>query len=492
MPNHKTPPTLGRARSGRLLVLVVVATLLSVLAARATGPAAAGQPIARLGEALLAPSAARRSVQAPRNLQDVAGAPIPFGAAQYFGTLALKDASYGMAAMAASQNGRGYLLVTGSGGVFGFGDARFHGKVAVWHKAHVVAIAETGNGGGYWLACASGQVFSFGDARFHGSPGGQLSTPIVAMAATPGGRGYWLAASGGRVFAYGDAEVYGSATPELHGDHIVAMAATPDGKGYWLVTSRGRVFGYGDAHPYGSATGELGDDRIMAMAATPDAKGYWLVASRGRVFHYGDAHSYGSAAGELGSDRIVAMADTPDGRGYWLLASIPPPVGLPSPGPGFLAGHVTAIGDSVMLDAEPALEADIPGIDVEAAVSRQWDAGIALAQQLKSEGRLGAIVVIDLGTNGPVSAQQFTEMMNVLAGASRVVFVTVHLPPDYSWANSVNVTLAQGVQRYPRDRLADFNKLADANPQWFYTDGVHMPIGGVGAKAMARLIESEI
>ena len=492
MPNRKTPPTRGRARTGRLWVLAVVATLLPVLAARATPPAAAGQAITRRSEARPARSVSPRSVQAPRNLQDVAGAPIPFGAAQYFGTVALKDSSSGMAAMAASQNGRGYLLVTGGGGVFGFGDARFHGTVAAWHKAHVVAIAETGNGGGYWLACASGQVFSFGDARFHGSPGGQLSTAIVAMAATPGGRGYWLAASGGRVFGYGDADVYGSATPELHGDRIVALAATPDGKGYWLVTSHGRVFGYGDAHSDGSATGELGSDRIVAMAATPDAKGYWLVSAGGRVFHYGDAHSYGSATGDLDGDRIVAMAATPDGSGYWLLASIPPPVGLPAPGPGFLAGHVTAIGDSVMLDAAPALEADIPGIEVEAAVSRQWDAGIAVAQQLKSEDRLGAIVVIDLGTNGPVSTQQFAEMMNVLAGASRVVFVTVHLPPGYSWVNSVNVTLAQGVQSYPRDRLADFNKLADANPQWFYSDGVHMPIGGLGAQAMASLIKSEI
>ena len=338
----------------------------------------------------------------------VADAPIPFGSAQYFGTLGSGDSSLGVAAMATSSSGRGYLLVTVNGGVFRFGDARFHGGIAARDKAHVVAIAETANGAGYWLACDDGQVFSFGDARFHGSPSGQLSTPIVAMAATPDGRGYWLAAFGGRVFAYGDAKVYGSATPELHGDHIVAMAATPDAKGYWL------------------------------------------------------------------------------------LASIPPPVGLPAPGAGFLAGHVTAIGDSVMLDAEPALEADIPGVDVEAAVSRQWDAGIALAQQLKSEDRLGAIVVIDLGTNGPVSTQQFSDMMNVLAGASRVVFVTVHLPPDYSWVTSVNATLEQGVQRYPRDRLADFNKLADENPQWFYSDGVHMPIGGPGAQAMARLIKSEI
>jgi hypothetical protein len=145
-----------------------------------------------------------------------------------------------------------------------------------------------------------------------------------------------------------------------------------------------------------------------------------------------------------------------------------------------------------MIDAQPALQAAIPGIDVEAGVSRQWYAGVALAQQLKSEGRLGAIVVIDLGTNGPVTPQMFTQMMDVLAGASRVVFVTVHLPPGYSWRDSVNGTLEQGVRSYPRARIADFNKLADEHPEWFYGDGVHMPIGGAGAQAMAQLIKTQI
>ncbi len=160
--------------------------------------------------------------------------------------------------------------------------------------------------------------------------------------------------------------------------------------------------------------------------------------------------------------------------------------------PGFVCGHVTAIGDSVMLDAQPDLQFDIPGIDVEAVVSRQWDDGIALVQELKADGTLGSIVVIDLGTNGPVDMDQFQQMMSALAGASVVVFVTVHLPPSYSWVNSVNATLEQGVPTYHNARLADFNALADANPEWFGPDGVHMPIGGTGAQAMARLIAGTI
>jgi hypothetical protein len=159
---------------------------------------------------------------------------------------------------------------------------------------------------------------------------------------------------------------------------------------------------------------------------------------------------------------------------------------------GFVCGHVTAVGDSVMLDAAPDLQADIPGIDVEAVVSRQWDDGIALVQQMRADGTLGSIVVIDLGTNGPVDLDQFEEMMTALAGASVVVFVTIHLPSYYSWSTSVNATLEQGVPMYHNTRLADFNALADANPEWFGSDGVHMPIGGTGAQAMARLITDTI
>ena len=428
-----------------------------------------------------------------RNTRDIAGEPIPFGAASYFGAVARADLSSGVVGIAASASGGGYLVVTGDGKVLSFGDARFHGSVPARDKENAAAIVVSENGAGYWLACSNGRVFNFGDAGFHGSAAAlQLTTPIVAMAATPGGRGYWLAASGGRVLHYGQARFYGSAITQLHGDHIVAMAETPDGRGYWLAASDGRVFSYGDAHPYGAAARELHNDHIVALAATPGGRGYWLVSAGGQVFRYGDAEYYGSASPAVRTDPIVAAAPTPDGKGYWLLPSVPASVGLPAPGNGFVAGHITAIGDSVMLDAQPALEADIKGIDVEAAVSRQWDTGIALAQQLKSEGRLGAIVVIDLGTNGPVSLQQFADLMSVLSGASRVVFVTVHLPSSYSWATSVNATLEQGVARYPRARLADFNKLANQNPQWFYSDGVHMPIGGTGALAMAGVVKSEI
>jgi hypothetical protein len=154
------------------------------------------------------------------------------------------------------------------------------------------------------------------------------------------------------------------------------------------------------------------------------------------------------------------------------------------------AGPVTAVGDSVMIDATPDLQQDIPGIDVNAAVSRQWADGETVVQQLKAGGELAAVVVIALGTNGPITTADFDTMMTILAGVSRVVFVTVHV--DKPWQNSVNGVLEAGVARYPNTVIADWATLASGHPEWFYSDGTHLPIGGPGAQALAAVIANAV
>ncbi len=159
---------------------------------------------------------------------------------------------------------------------------------------------------------------------------------------------------------------------------------------------------------------------------------------------------------------------------------------LPAPGPGFNAGQVTAVGDSVMLDYQTPLQQDIPGVNVDAGVSRQWSEGETILQQLKSSGQLGAVVIVGLSTNGPISSTDFDSMMSILSGASRVVFVTVHV--DQPWQDPNNGVLAAGVSRYPNTVLADWNTLATQNPGWVYSDGTHLPIDGTGAQALAALV----
>lgn len=164
---------------------------------------------------------------------------------------------------------------------------------------------------------------------------------------------------------------------------------------------------------------------------------------------------------------------------------------VPGPaGPGFIAGQVTAVGDSVMLDYQDPLKASIPGIQVDAAVSRQWADGEAVLQSMKAQGQLGALVIVGLGTNGPITAADFDSMMAILNGASRVVFVNTHV--DRPWQDPNNAVLASGAARYPHVVVADWATLAAKNPQWFGGDGVHLGIDGPGADALAGLVATTL
>ena len=136
------------------------------------------------------------------------------------------------------------------------------------------------------------------------------------------------------------------------------------------------------------------------------------------------------------------------------------------------------------------ISADVPGIDGEAAVSRQWYTGVSLLQQLKAEGQLGAEIVVALSTNGPITDADFDQMMSVLQGASRVVFVNIHV--DQPWQDPNNEVLARGATRYPNVVIADWATLADQNPSWFGSDGTHLAIDGPGTSELASMIASKL
>jgi hypothetical protein len=175
----------------------------------------------------------------------------------------------------------------------------------------------------------------------------------------------------------------------------------------------------------------------------------------------------------------------------------PPPPATPSPAhpapePSAATadppGGVTAIGDSVMLGASSALRAAIPSIEVDAVVSRQWDPGVATVQSDRGSGRLRPTLVVDLGTNGTVSAGQFDAMVRAATGTRRVVFVTVRVPR--SWEASVNATLRAGVARHPGAVLADWYAASAGHPEWFGADGYHLQ--PAGARALAALIAGAV
>ncbi|MBW3669554.1 MAG: 3D domain-containing protein [Actinobacteria bacterium] len=145
--------------------------------------------------------------------------------------------------MATTPTGNGYILVGEDGGVFAFGDARFHGSLGGQPlRAPVVGARTTDDNGGYWLVAADGGLFAFGNAPFHGSLGsGTLQAPIVDMAPSRTGGGYWMAAADGGIFAFGDAPFRGSLGSDPPEAPVVDIAGVPGRDGYWLTTGRRHI-----------------------------------------------------------------------------------------------------------------------------------------------------------------------------------------------------------------------------------------------------------
>ena len=149
---------------------------------------------------------------------------------------------------------------------------------------------------------------------------------------------------------------------------------------------------------------------------------------------------------------------------------------------------VTAIGDSVMLAAAPELHAALPGSFINAQVSRQMSQGIALARRLASGGRLGPIVVVGLGTNGPITMGQVQALRAVAGPRRALVLVNTFVPRP--WQAGVNAVLTTASRRYPDVTLANWLATIRNRTGLLWGDGVHpRPAGAV---AYARMLTAAV
>jgi hypothetical protein len=157
------------------------------------------------------------------------------------------------------------------------------------------------------------------------------------------------------------------------------------------------------------------------------------------------------------------------------------------------AALASAIGDSAMLGAVDALEQEMPNLVlIDAEGSRQASAAIDLLRQYRADGHLGDVVVVHIGNNGPVTAEQFDEMMGVLEGVRKVLVVNLTVPPNVADPVAVpnDAVLAEGVRRYPEKAvLVDWYSASAGHPEYFW-DGIHLT--PQGARAYADLISSHI
>ncbi len=181
-----------------------------------------------------------------------------------------------------------------------------------------------------------------------------------------------------------------------------------------------------------------------------------------------------TCAGADATDPPAVVAETlePNDTTDVSAPAVPPPSAVettttPPPAPI----SQLALGDSVMLGAAPQLKE--LGFTVDAIESRAFVNGLDTILQLEEQDRLGDVVVVHLGTNGPIGPGDMTRMMEALADVPQVLLLTIDVPRDYTADN--NALIYDTVNTYPNVSLLDWAGLAGSCPgDCFYSDGFHL------------------
>lgn len=157
--------------------------------------------------------------------------------------------------------------------------------------------------------------------------------------------------------------------------------------------------------------------------------------------------------------------------------------------PAASVGPVTAIGDSVMLGAAPALEQDLPTLKtMDAQVGMQASTAVDILRARAAAGQIGDVVIIHMGSNGTFTKEEFDEMMQILKGVKRVVFVNDKVPRP--WEQSNNAMISEEVKKYPNAVLVDWYTAGNSHPEFFWDDAIHLR--PEGAKFYADLITKQV
>ncbi len=158
-------------------------------------------------------------------------------------------------------------------------------------------------------------------------------------------------------------------------------------------------------------------------------------------------------------------------------ASSPAPAATPSPSAQQVSGQsITAVGDSVMVASTPALQAALPGIYIDAMVGRQFSTGLQVIASLKAQGLLRPIVVVGLGTNGTVTADEISQLFAEIGPDRKLVLVNTF--EDRPWEAEVNATLAAAAGDHPHVVLANWYTTIEHRTNLLWPDGIHPQPGG--------------
>ncbi len=164
------------------------------------------------------------------------------------------------------------------------------------------------------------------------------------------------------------------------------------------------------------------------------------------------------------------------------------PTADPAPVAPLAGDQITAIGDSVMLAAAPTLESQLPGVSIDAVVSRHLGAASGIIQADRAAGTLRRIVVIGLATNGPIDDSTLEQLRAEIGPQREMVVINAQAPRD--WIAPNNAILSTFAQTYRNVELANWHDAAQPILPLLARDQIHF--GPSGARAFTGAIEDAL
>lgn len=158
-----------------------------------------------------------------------------------------------------------------------------------------------------------------------------------------------------------------------------------------------------------------------------------------------------------------------------------------------LSGAV-CIGDSVMLGSSGRIRELLPACYVDAEVSRYVGGGLDVAKAFEAQGRLGNLVVIALGTNGPIAGYeryevQTRQLLEYLGDSRHIFWVNVYCP-HLTWQETNNNYIKKLAAEHGNVHEVDWYGLISQHSEWLTEDGIHP--NSEGRVQYAKLIHDRI
>jgi hypothetical protein len=141
-----------------------------------------------------------------------------------------------------------------------------------------------------------------------------------------------------------------------------------------------------------------------------------------------------------------------------------------------------------MVGATTELLKRLPCVSLDSQVGRQLGKGIQILSERKSKGLLSDTVIIHLGNNSPINANQIEALLNLLSDTKRIIFVNLKLPRNYESSN--NQLLHEAGAKKANIHLIDWRSNSMKAKNVFGSDGIHLT--HQGAKLYASLISDSL